>query len=78
MALIKNIPPEYFEKTLELLDQHFRDENYSEKAVYYDLAARCVDIVWQYSTATKDSLLLAAARVDEAQLAKQEATHDRN
>ena len=49
MALIKNTPPEYFSKTIELLDQHFRDENYSEKATYYDLAARCVDKVWQES-----------------------------
>lgn len=47
MALIKNTPPEYFEKTLEILDQHFRDENYSEKAIYYDLAARCVAMVQQ-------------------------------
>jgi hypothetical protein len=49
MALIKNTPPEFFDKTIELMDQHFRDENYSEKAIYYDLAARCVDKVWQES-----------------------------
>ena len=47
MSLIKNTPDEYFDKAIELMDQLFREANYSENAIYYDLAGRCLDMVRQ-------------------------------